>query len=182
MKRAIVAPATLAPAALAELKDWLGITTSTEDASLTALLRGALETCEAFTGTMPLAAECEEVLPVCADWQAIQARPVIAITAVAGIDHAGTRAALDPAAYAIDFRADGSGWLRVLDPGLAERVAVTFTAGLASDWSALPDGLRHGIVRLAAHHYRQRESGETGTTPPAAVAALWRPWRGLRLL
>ncbi|MFC3175234.1 phage head-tail connector protein [Novosphingobium bradum] len=182
MKRAIVAAATLAPVALAELKDWLGITTSSEDASLTALLRGALETCEAFTGTMPLTADCEEVLCVCADWQAIQARPVIAITGVAGIDHAGARTTLAPSAYAIEFRADGSGWVRVLDPGLAERVAVAFTAGLAPAWGALPDGLRHGIVRLAAHHYRQREAGEAGSVPPAAVAALWRPWRGLRLL
>lgn len=54
MKRAIVAAATLAPAALAELKDWLGITTTGEDTSLAAQLRAALETCEAFTGTMPL--------------------------------------------------------------------------------------------------------------------------------
>jgi len=182
MKRAIVAPATLAPAALAELKDWLGITTSSEDASLTALLRGALECCEAFTGTMPLTADCEEVLAVCADWQAIEARPVIAIAGVAGIDHAGTRGALASSAYAIEFRADGTGWVRVLDPGLAERIAISFTAGLAGSWDALPDGLRHGVIRLAAHNYRQRESGEDSPVPPAAVAALWRPWRVLRLL
>lgn len=182
MKRAIVAPATLAPMALDELKDWLGITTSNEDASLALLLRGALETCEAFTGTMPLAADCEEIFSVSADWQCIQARPVIAISGVAGIDHAGTRIALDPGAYAIEFRADGTGWVRVMNPALAERIAVQFTAGLATGWDSLPDGLRHGIVRLAAHHYRQRETGEAGPMPPAAVAALWRPWRGLRLL
>jgi len=182
MKRAIVAPATLAPGALAELKDWLGITTSSEDASLTALLRGALETCEAFTGTMPLSAECEELLCVSADWQAVAARPVIAITGASGIDHAGTRTTLDPSAYAIEFRADGTGWVRVSSPGLAERIAVGFTAGLAANWDSLPDGLRHGIVRLAAHNYRQRETGEAQALPPAAVAALWRPWRGLRLL
>jgi len=131
---------------------------------------------------MPLIADCEEILAVCADWQAIQARPVIAITGVLGIDHAGTRSALAASAYAVEFRADGTGWVRVLDPGLAERVAVRFTAGLASGWDALPDGLRHGVVRLAAHNYRQRETGEAGPLPPAAVAALWRPWRGLRLL
>jgi uncharacterized phiE125 gp8 family phage protein len=182
MKRAIVAPATLAPAALAELKEWLGVTNSSEDASLTALLRGALETCEAFTGTMPLTAGCEEVLPVSADWQAIATRPIIAMTGVAGIDHAGTRLALASSAYAFEFRADGTGWVRMLDPGLAERIAVSFTAGLAGAWSALPDGLRHGVIRLAAHNYRLRESGEAGQMPPAAVAALWRPWRGLRLL
>lgn len=182
MKRAIVAAATLAPAALAELKDWLGITIASEDATLTAQLRAALETCEAFTGTMPLVAECEELLPVGSEWQKVEVKPILAITAVEGISTDGTRTALPTSAYAIDFRADGTGWVRVLDPGLANRIAVRVSAGLAQTWSALPDGLRHGVVRLAAHQYRQRESGDKGPVPPAAVAALWRPWRGPRLL
>lgn len=182
MKRAIVVAPTLAPAALAEVKDWLGITTNGEDASLTAQLRAALETCEAFTGTMPLVAECEEVLAVCGEWQRLATRPVLAITALEGIPATGARFALAVSAFELDFRPDGTGWVRVLDPGLAGRVAVRFTAGLASDWSSLPDGLRHGVIRLAAHHYRQRETADDGPAPPAAVAALWRPWRGPRLL
>ena len=59
MKRAIITPAVLAPTALSELKDWLGITTSGDDAQLTALLRMALDLCEDFTGTMPLQQDCE---------------------------------------------------------------------------------------------------------------------------
>ena len=47
--------------------------------------------------------------------------------------------------------------------------------------SSLPDGLRHGIIRLAAHAWHQRESDGPTPNPPAAVAALWRPWRQLRL-
>lgn len=182
MKRAITAPATLAPAALAELKDWLGITTSGEDASLTGQIRSALETCEAFTGAMPLVAECEEIIPVCSGWQKLQTGPVLSITAVEGIPATGPRIALAAAAFEIDFRADGGGWVRVLDPGLAGRIAVRFSAGLAADWSALPEGLRQGVVRLAAHHYRARENGDGSPQPPAAVAALWRPWRSPRLL
>lgn len=182
MKRAIVAAVTLAPAALAELKDWLGISTTGEDNSLTSQLRAALETCEAFTGTMPIEAECEEVLPVTSEWQCLEARPVLAMTNVEGIPAEGLRFTLPADAYALEFRADGTGWVRVLNPGIAGRVAVRFTAGLAPNWASLPDGLRHGIVRLAAHQYRQRDNGEKGPVPPAAVAALWRPWRGLRLL
>ena len=64
MQRTIVTPAVLAPAALAELKLWLGVTTTADDAPLTGLLAAALETCEGFTGLMPLEAVCEEVLPV----------------------------------------------------------------------------------------------------------------------
>jgi len=183
MKRAIVTPATLSPGALAELKDWLGITTPLDDAQLTALLRAGLEQCEQFTGTMPLQQICEAVLPVRADWTALQVRPVQAITAVEGIPADGARFALPVADYALDLDADGAGRVRVLNPGSAGRIAVRFAAGLAADWSALPDTLRHGVIRLAAHQYRARESdGAASASPPAAVAALWRPWRQMRLV
>jgi hypothetical protein len=43
----------------------------------------------------------------------------------------------------------------------------------------VPEPLRQGIVRLAAHLYAAR--GEVEAVPPAAVAALWRPWRRVRL-
>jgi uncharacterized phiE125 gp8 family phage protein len=62
------------------------------------------------------------------------------------------------------------------------RLVVRFAAGMAVDWDTLPDGLRHGIVRLAAHLFRQRDANEVLPAPPAAVAALWSPWRRLRLL
>jgi uncharacterized phiE125 gp8 family phage protein len=189
MQRTIVTPAVLAPAALAELKQWLGITTAADDAPLAALLAAALETCEGFTGAMPLEAVCEEVLPLChswpetwrTTWQHLATRPVQAITAVDGISAAGDRFALASDAYEAKLDADGGGRVRVTAPGDATRVAVRFTAGLAPDWDALPDGLRHGVMRLAAHQHRQREGDGAAPLPPAAVAALWRPWRRLRL-
>lgn len=190
MKRAIITPAGLAPAALGELKDWLGIAPATgaEDATLVALLRAALEACEAFTGALPLQAGCEELLAPAPGWQGLATRPVQAITAVQRVPVDGARSDLPPAAYALDLAVDGGGRVRLLDPAPTGRIAVRFTAGLAADWASLPDGLRHGVVRLAAHLYRQRDpalaqAGEgAGATPPAAVAALWRPWRGVRLL
>lgn len=181
MQRAIITPATLPAAALTELKDWLGITVSTDDAQLASLLRAAIDLCEGFTGTMPLEQGCEAVLPVTADWQDLPARPVQAITLVQGIPAEGARFTLPAADYALDLTADGAGRVRVLNPGAAGRIAVRFTAGLAASWSALPEALRHGAVRLAAHQYRQREGDGGDAVPPAAVAALWRPWRRLRL-
>ncbi|MEZ5734381.1 MAG: hypothetical protein R3E09_01040 [Novosphingobium sp.] len=181
MKRAIVAPAALPPSALAELKQWLGITTTYDNAPLFALLRMGLEMCEAFTGTMPLEAECEEALPVGSDWQALSTRPVQAITSVEGVLADGSRVALATDAYAMELDADGTGRVRITSPGDASRVAVRFTAGLAPDWASLPDPLRHGTIRLAAHQHRERETSGAGPLPPAAVAALWRPWRRMRL-
>jgi len=180
MQRTIVAPAELPGAALDELKQWLAIRSLSDDAALTAQLRSALEMCEAFTGTLPLVASCEEVLPASAEWQALVTRPVQAIIGLEAIPAEGSRYALAPDAYAIELEADGRGLVRVVRQGSAGRVAVRFTAGLAPAWELLPDGLRHGAVRLAAHHWRTRDSG-ADAGPPAAVAALWRPWRRMRL-
>lgn len=55
-----------------------------------------------------------------------------------------------------------------------------FTGHPAAAWPDLPEALRHGIIRHAAHHYRERDN-DPASQPPAAVAALWRPWRALRL-
>ena len=181
MKRVITTPPVLAGAALAELKDWLAITTPRDDAALTQLLRAALEMCEAFTGRMPLAAECEEVLPAAGCWQSLATRPVGAVTGVEEIPAEGARFAIPAADYAIELTADGAALVRVLRQGSAGRVAVRFTAGMAAAWADLPEGIRHGVLRLAAHHYRQRESDTAQSVPPAAVAALWRPWRLMRL-
>ena len=181
MKRAIITPAALAGTALGELKDGLAITTPRDDAALTALLRAALETCEAFTGRMPLAALCEEVLPASGSWQVVTTRPVGAVTWVEGIPGEGARFAIPAGDYAVDHAVDGGARVRLVRHGAAGRVAVRFTAGMAAEWTGLPEGIRHGAMRLAAHHYRQREGGAAVPMPPAAVAALWRPWRRMRL-
>lgn len=181
MKRAILAPAELGGAALSELKHWLAIQTTQEDEALVRLIRAALDMCEAFTGAMPLAATCEEIIPASRDWHGLTTRPVHAITGVEAIRTEGTRSALPVDAYDVDITADGCGVVRVSQPGAAGRIAVRFAAGLAPGWGSLPDGLRHGIIRLAAHQYRERDDG-AAAQPPAAVAALWQPWRRMRII
>lgn len=181
MKRAILTPPALPPSALSEVKQWLGISTAFDDAPLGALLRAGLDLCEAFTGLMPIEAECEEVLPAKGGWRVLATRPVQAITGVEAALADGGRVVLPADAYAIELDAEGGGRVRLIDAGNAPRIAVQFTAGLAPDWDALPEPLRHGIVRLAAHQHREREASGGGGLPPAAVAALWRPWRRLRV-
>lgn len=182
MKRAIVVPAIVAGAALDELKDWLAITTPRDDAVLISLLQGALDMCEAFTGQMPLEAVCEEVLPASAFWQKLQTRPVQAVTNLEGLATDGTRFPVAARDHAIELDADSGARVRLLRQVGASRIVVRFTAGMTADWTTLPDGIRQGILRLAAHHYTQRVSGAKDAAPPAVVAALWRPWRRLRLI
>ncbi|WP_067737924.1 head-tail connector protein [Novosphingobium naphthalenivorans] len=179
MNRVILTPPVLPGTALTELKQWLGVTTTADDAPLLSLLTAALDVCEGFTGQMPLEAECEEVLPATAGWHALATRPVQAILSAEALAPDGTRTPLDAVAYAIDLQAGGTGCIRL--PGGDARVAVRFTAGLAADWDALPEALRHGLVRLAAHQHRERENEGAAPLPPASVAALWRPWRRVHL-
>ncbi|MGB3166675.1 MAG: hypothetical protein WBA68_07875 [Alteraurantiacibacter sp.] len=180
MKRTIITPPALPPEALDELKQWLAITSAREDAALAALLRAALETCEGFTRAMLLEAQCEEVLPATRGWHLVATSPVRSITGVEALAEDGTRVPVDPAHYVLDIQADGAGRVNLLRAPDVARMIVTFTAGLAAQWNDLPDSLRHGVIRLAAHHYRERNEGGT-SHPPSAVAALWQPWRQLRV-
>ena len=181
MQRAIVVPPAPAPEALAELKQWLALTGPREDAALERLIGAALELCEGFTGQMPLEATCEEVLAATDGWQWLTTRPIQAVVAIEGVPAEGARFALASDAYMLELDPDGGGRIRVTRPGAAGRVAVRFVAGLAPTWADLPESLRHGVIRLAAHQHRSRETGVADPVPPAAVAALWRPWRIVRL-
>lgn len=206
--RVILSAAVLPPGALAELKDWLGITTSSDDSELNALLGTALEVCADFTGLIPIACTGEEMLPSparasalpepCAwqqrrypadwcpnpwapGWQMLATRPVTAVTGIDAVAVTGARATLDAADYEIEITAEGAARIRLGDPAASLRYAVRFSAGLAADWDHLPQALRHGIIRLAAHQHRTRETPGASPLPPASVTALWQPWRRMRL-
>ncbi|WP_017672465.1 phage head-tail connector protein [Blastomonas sp. AAP53] len=172
-------PAAIAPLALAEAKAFLNVTRDGDDAVLTGHLRSAAGLCEQFIGQSLLVREYRETLPVARAWQRLGARPVHAITSVSGINAAGERFALASDAFAIDISADGSGRVRVLRPGSASRIEVRYDAGLAAHWGDLPEPLRQGIIRLAAHVHLARDTGDAA--PPAMISALWRPWRVVRL-
>lgn len=176
MGRIAMAPSAAA-FPLSEAKALLRIETSGEDALLAGQLRAAAEACEAFTGRLLLAREVSETVPAGAAWTRLGAAPVRAITTIAALAPDGTETALAPGDYAIDVDAAGEGWVRA-GPSGASRLRVGYTAGLAEDWNGVPEPLRQGIVRLAAHLHAHREGG---AGPPAAITALWRPWRRLRL-
>ncbi len=184
MNRTILVPPDLTGPPLRALQEWLGIAPEREVELLTALLTASLDMCEAFTGAVQLATTFEETLPIQGGWLSLRSRPVHAIVAVEGIPAEGARFALPIADYAIDITADGTGRVRVIKQGAAGRVAVRCMVGKSPVWAALPGGIRHGIVSLAAHYYRNRDrQGSTAPDgpPPAAVAALWRPHRRVRL-
>ena len=163
-----------------EAKTYLRIENDEEDGTIAALLAAAIRHCEGFTGQIQIVRGVVERLPASPTWQRLSATPVGSITGVTGIPAEGASFTLPVGAYALDIDGSGDGWVRVVQPGSAGRVDVAHTAGTALTWGAIADPLRHGILRLTAHLYTNRD-GADDAGPPAAVAALWRPWRRIHL-
>ena len=168
---AAIDPMPVSPDALAETKAYLRLEDDGEDALLTRLLGAA---------TAQAARAVAETVPADGAWRRLTLTPVTVIGGIDGRPVSGDPFALPIDAYAIDIDAAGDGWVRVTGPGSATRATVRYTAGLAVAWTGLPEPIRQGIVRLGAHLYSHRDAADEAG-PPAAVAALWRPWRRMRL-
>ncbi len=185
MQRIIVEPPVIGAAALAELKHWLGISRADDDAALTGLIETSLSICEAFTGQTPLRQTVEETIALVSGWQELVSRPVRAVTGAALIKDDGTREALAAPAEVIEWRiASNAACAQLLQAFEGQAIALQLVVGIADDWAALPAPLKQGIIRLAAHQYRDRDGpreNRASAVPPASVTALWRPWRGVRL-
>ncbi|MFC3440898.1 hypothetical protein ACFOKF_06745 [Sphingobium rhizovicinum] len=166
-------------ASLEELKAYLRMAGDGEEDVLERLLRAAASLCEQFVGQWLIVREARETVAGDISWQRLTARPVLAIGRVAVVDADGGEVVLPVGAYAIDIDATGDGWVRLTGAGDGQRLAVTYQAGMAAAMDGLPEGLRQGIVRLAADHYLAR--GTESAAPPALVSALWRPFRRMRL-
>lgn len=162
---------------LAECKAALRLERDDEDGVLAGHIRTAMALCEAFIGQWLIEREGEQRLACDLAWQQLQASPVQAIT---DVFLAGEALA---AGWESDIGADGSGWVRLigLPPGATPAtLVVRFRAGLGTDWNNVPEPLRAGVVRLVSHLFSHRDAADGGP-PPAAVAALWRPWRRMQL-
>ncbi len=174
-------PPELPVNALNELKDYLRITLSHEDAKLYSLLRASLDICANFIGASPLLRKTIEEMPVSKDWQYLSKSPVVMIESVMGLTALGDVIALPIQNYAIDINAQSKGRVLVHNGQNHPRIRVSYSAGLSKNWDMLPDQLRSGIIRLAAHIYSNRNLDESAQ-PPVAIAALWQPYRRMRLL
>lgn len=170
--------AAIGPAAVAEAKAYLRIGHDEEDALVARLVASAAGLCETFTGRTLIARTVREVVRPTGAWQRLGATPVRAIGAVAVEEAGGGARPLAVDAYAVDVDSNGDGWVRI-GRGAGDRARVDYEAGMAGDWEALPEPLRQGVARLAAHFYMNRDADGDGV--PAAVTALWRPWRRMRL-
>lgn len=172
----------LPPEAAGAAKAYLRVERSDEDGLIAGLVAAAAELCEAFIGGPLLVRGFSETIPAGRAWRRLTRAPVRAITLVEAIPADGAAQALPGEAYGVDIDSAGDGWVRLTAPGQARRIRIGYQAGLAGAWAELPAGLRQGILRLAAHFYTDRAAeGVRAGEPPAAVTALWRPYRRIRL-
>lgn len=158
-------------AAVAAVKALSRIGPDAEDALIGTLAAEAFGLAERFTGQVLIARTVSERIAAAGAWRRLATTPVRAIE---GVSAGG--APLPADGFAVDIDGNGDGWVRV--GGAPRVVTVAMRAGLADDWATLPSALQGGIVRLAAYRLDAR-GGDAA--PPAAVSALWRPFRRLRL-
>jgi len=176
----MLSPGISEPAlSLAEAQAFVRVETGEEEALLAGLVRTASAVCEAFINQVLIVRDFTQDLSASGEWQRLALAPVRSIDSVETVAGDGTAAALAADAYAIDVDASGDGWVRLTGVSDATRIRVRASAGIAGGTNELPEPLRHGILRLVGHLFASRE-GDSGE-PPAAVTALWRPYRRMRL-
>jgi uncharacterized phiE125 gp8 family phage protein len=163
---------------MAEAQVFARVETGEEEALLAGLVRTASALCESFTGQLLVSRDFAVTLPAGNGWQKIGPAPVRAIAKIEIVAANGSAAIIPTADYEIDIDGQGDGWVRLLKP-VAGRVKVSGTAGMAADCNGVPEPLRQGILRLVAHLFAARD--RDGGNPPAAVTALWQPYRRMRL-
>ena len=165
-----------AAVSMAEAQAYARVETGEEEALLAGLVRTASALCESFTGQVLVARPFEETLPAGPEWQRLGLTPVRAIDEVAAIGADGSVTALPAGEYEVDIDSRGDGWVRSRN---GPKIRVRGQAGMAADPNGVPEPLRQGILRLIAHLFTTRDG--SGGEPPAAVTALWRPYRRMRL-
>lgn len=156
-------------------KVFLRLDGDADDGVIAALIVAAMAQCDAFTATVQVDRAFAETLMGGAAWSCLTAWPVVAIVSVTTPD----TIPLAVGSYETDIGPDGKGRVRLTGVP-PQPVKVGYRAGLASGWTAIAEPVRHGIVRLAAHHYATRDrDNESGV--PEAVTALWHSARRMRL-
>jgi uncharacterized phiE125 gp8 family phage protein len=164
---------------MSEAQAYVRIETGEEEAVLAALIRTASALCEAFLNRIVIAREFVVDVPASGAWERLPMTPVRSIATVDSIDSDGAAAPLAAGDYCIDIDSSGDGWVRSSGGAGNARLRVSGSAGIADSENEVPEPIRQGVLRLVAHLFTSRDG--PGGDPPAAVTALWRPYRRLRL-
>ncbi len=134
--------------------------------------------CEAFLNRVIIARTFVEELPAAGAWSRLCNAPVMSIGSVEVLAVGESAEVLPVDSYAVDIDASGDGWVRA-QARVGGRLRISGIAGIADGPNQVPEPVRQGILRLVSHLFSCRDGD--GGEPPAAVTALWRPYRRIRL-
>lgn len=165
------------PLTLSEVKNYLRIEGEDEDALISNWISQARENCEGFTGKALISQIWRASYKPTKSTLIVPGpvRELITINHV--VDDVATP--LEEGDFHLE-RDSGRDYL-VLDRDLKSgKVEIEFRAGFGEDWNGVPLSLRQGMLRLVAHNHRFRDMIDAPALP-AAVVALWRPYRVMRI-
>ncbi|MDZ3830343.1 MAG: hypothetical protein U0S50_00830 [Sphingopyxis sp.] len=167
------------PVSLNEARRWMRMGADDEDAVVAQIVRAATNICEAFVGRALIVRPIEEVVALDGGAVRLAMRPVVAVDGVALLPPGGDAVALDPGGYGVAIGRDGAARVTVHERRDAARARIAYRAGMADSANGIPEAIRQGIIRMAQYLHLARDGDDAA--PPAAVAALWQPWRRLTL-
>ena len=167
-------------AALAELKAYLRIESSQEDALLAGLLRAATETVEAMLGLLLFEREVDERGVVGSGGMRLAAEPARSLVSVETVGAGGELAAVADGTVRLRTGAHGEGRIEAPDLPDGASIRVRYRAGMAADWNWVPEVLRLSVIRAAAHFHAHRDAPDEPGVPPA-VRRMLAPWRARRI-
>lgn len=169
-------PLGLDGAMLDEARAFLRVDPAEDDPSLAAAILAAIVHAEYFTRNVLIRRPARETICVTSGWHRLRLAPVIEVKGVTGLSLEGAGVPLAPDAWQMKPGSQGEAYVRIQTAGTASQAEVACIAGLSNCWADLPESLRLGVLRLAAHFHSHRDAPQD-TGPPAAARALLLPWR-----
>jgi uncharacterized phiE125 gp8 family phage protein len=181
-------PPALEPLTLNEAKLHLRVTSTTDDALVTALIAAARQLCESFTGLALIERDYSLFLDAWPEGSLRLPRPPLSSVGLVNIyDADGNATVLDAANYTVS--AAGMPGLVLLNdsvfppqPGrAADGIEIQFTAGFGDAASDIPAALIQGIKLLLAHLYENRGDAGADAVRASGAESLFQPFRAMSL-
>lgn len=181
----IVTQPAAEPLSLAEVKEFLRVDHSDDDATLAIFIKAARQLCESYTRLALMPTTIEEYFDdfpqytgTFKDEIRLSRSPVQSVTYVKYIDGNEDTITADPAEYKVDTISQparispDSGWFGTYET--INAVFVRYVAGFA-DAASVPAPLKHGMMLVIGDMYENRT--DSVKRLPTASEYLWNPYR-----
>lgn len=171
----------LPAAALNQLKEYLRIHKSDEDALLFGFMRGALDAAEMLLGYRLLRHDWRQELAGHSGWQKLHHMPFFRLEAVVAQDGEADDVVLSHEDYWLDMNDWGEARVKLTSRQFSGCIVAHYRAGRADSWNELDEALRLAIIGHAAMLYGGRDGKYEGVDMAQILAQKLAQWRQIRL-